>query len=137
MPTFREEKMAARRELHEALSEPVLYFATRQAARRVVPVRLHLTVGAQGELRNRGFADWSVPEAQIAFVPSSTQNPVVPASGAYVVTQYNGVCKIDTTEPSDGLRQMANVTVLDYPSAKALGWDTTKPWCGEKPPTTT
>jgi hypothetical protein len=137
MATFREEKMAARLDLHEALAEPVIYFATRQAARRVVPVRLHLQVGAQGELRNRGFADWSVPTPQIAFVPSSTPNPVVPANGAYVVTKYNGVCKIDTTEPFDGLRQMANVTVLDYPSAKQLGWDPTKPWCGEKPPTET
>lgn len=137
MSTFREDKMAARRDLHEALGEPVFYFATRQASRRVVTVRLHLSIGALGENRNRGFADWSTPTPQVAFIPSSDPKPVVPANGAYVVTKYNGVMRIDNVEPIDGLRQMANVSVLDYPTAKSLGWDPTKPWCGEKPPTTT
>lgn len=135
MTTFREDRMAARRDLHETMAEPVLYFATRQAARRVVPVRLHLKVGALGELRNQGFADWSEPKPKIIFLPSSTPNPVVPAKDAYVVTQYNGVFRIDTTEPFDGLTQTALVVQLDDPSAKSLRWDPTKPWCGEKPPT--
>lgn len=134
MQSFREEKMAARRDLHAELSEPVLYFATRQAARRVVPVRLHLKVGALGELRNRGFADWSEPVPKIVFLPSSTPNPVVPANNAYIVTKHNGVFQVSSTEPIDGLTQTAVVTQLDFTAAKSLRWDPTKPWCGETPP---
>ena len=128
--TFREEKARARQDLHETMAEPVFYFERRAAARKVVTVRLHLKFNALGDLRNGGFADWSEQTPKAIFLNAQIR----PVRDAYLVTKDLGVFRIDSTDPKDDITRKATIVELDTAAARQLGWDTDKPWSGEKPP---
>lgn len=129
--TFREEKYAARQDLHQALSEPAFYFERRAVARKTVTVRLHLHFNAMGDLRNGGFAEFSekTPEAVFWIVDGFT-----PVQNAFLVTKTEGVFQLGPTDPVDGPTRKAKLIALDHASAKKLGWDPSLVWCGEKGP---
>lgn len=115
------------------MAEPVLYFERRASARKVVTVRLHLRFEALGDLRNGGFGEWNQNTPKAVFLNSRIR----PLRDAYLVTKSLGVFRIDNTEPADDITRKAGIVQLEFAAAKALGWNTDLPWCGETPPSNT
>lgn len=127
--TFRDQKRQARRGLHAALAEPVLYLKSRTDAPVEVTCRLHISFEKLGDLANvrAGFADRQETTPRIVFL---NDQGVTPVNGAYVITRDMGAFKIDNTLPPHDITTEAEVTTVEAPNAAKYGWDLTAPWCG-------
>lgn len=128
MATFREQKRLARRQLHAAMAEPVLYLKTRTDAPVEVTCRLHLQFEQLGDLAGSraGFADRQAVTPKIIFMNSE----VLPVRDAYVITKDMGAYKLDNDLPPDDITTAVEVTEVSAASAAKYGWDLSAPWCG-------
>lgn len=128
MATFREQKRQARRQLHTALAEPVLYLKTRTDAPVGVTCRLHLSFEQLGDLAGSraGFGERQDVTPRIIFLNAQ----VLPVRDAYVITRDMGAYKLDNDLPPDDITTAVEVTVVLKESAAKYGWDLTAPWCG-------
>ena len=129
MMTFRDQKRAARRDLHRALAEPVLYLKTRTDAPVEVTVRLHLQFELIGDLANvrAGFGERREVTPSIIFL---NDQGVAPQRDAYVITRDMGAYYIDNVDEPDDITTKAFVAKTEPESAAKFGWDLTAPWCG-------
>jgi hypothetical protein len=114
MGVFRDQMRAGRAQLHEAMSEPALYFKPpyEEGVTEVleITVRIHDKWRALGDLKgtNFNYAEIEAIVPQIIFWRSE----VTPARG-YVVSVESGLAyRIDNVIPHDDLTQTANVVRL-------------------------
>lgn len=126
--TFRDQKRQARRQLHAALAEPVLYLETRTDAPVEVTCRLHLQFEQLGDLAGSraGFADRQAVTPKIIFMNSE----ITPRHDAYVITRDMGAYMLKNTLPPDDITTAAEVTEVSAASAAKYGWDLSALWCG-------
>lgn len=138
MPTFREMKHQAREQLHEALAEPVYYFADPSADAVIVTARLHLSFRALGALSGGGSQGYAAfeeitPKARFLIAELS------PSNDAIIVTKYNGAFVVEYVHPPDGLTvdaQIADMTkgnIVRY-GAERYNWQPGQIWCGMPEP---
>lgn len=129
MTTFRKQKRAARRDLHKALAEPVMFLETRTEAPVGVTVRLHLQFELLGDLANvrAGFGERREVTPAIIFL---NDQGVTPIRDAYVITEDMGAYYIDNVDEPDDITTKAFVSKVEEASAAKFGWDLTAPWCG-------
>lgn len=126
--TFREQKRQARRQLHAALAEPVLFLKSRTDAPVVVTVRLHVKFEQLGDLANvrAGFGDRQEVTPRIIFL----NDQVKPGNEGYVITEDMGAYKLDSDVPPDDITTAVAVSPVSPANAAKYGWDLTAPWCG-------
>lgn len=129
MMTFRKQKRAARRDIHNALAEPVLYLKTRTDAPVEATVRLHLEFELIGDLANvrAGFGERREVTPSIIFL---NDQGVAPARDGYVVTEDMGAYFVESVDEADDITTKAFVSKVEQASAAKFGWDLTAPWCG-------
>lgn len=129
MMTFREQKRAARRDLHKAMAEPVLYLKLRTDAPVEVTCRLHLQFEKLGDLANvrAGFADRQEVTPSVIFL---NKLGVIPARDAYIITKDMGAYFVSNTLPPDDITTKAEVSPVEKGTAAKFGWDLSAPWCG-------
>lgn len=129
MTTFRDQKRAARRDLHKGLAEPVLFLKTRTDAPVGVTVRLHLQFELLGDLANvrAGFGERREATPSIIFLNDQGQPPI---RDAYVVTRDMGAYYIDNVDEPDDITTKAFVAPVSKEQAAKLGWNLSAPWCG-------
>lgn len=132
MSTHREIKRRARLQLHERLSETVLYLSDREAQGVPITVRLHTSFGEAGDLlaTRVGFGERQELLPRIVFLNSQVR----PLRDAYVITKDMGAFKVDNDLPPDDITTMAEVSEVLRETATRYGWDVTLPWCGLPPP---
>ena len=128
MGTFRDQKRQARRQLHTALAEPVLFLKTRTDAPVGVTCRLHLQFEKLGDLAGSraGFGDRQETTPKIIFMNSQ----IKPERDAYVITRDMGAWKLDNDLPPDDITTAVEVTEVSAANAAKYGWDLSAPWCG-------
>lgn len=128
MATFRDQKRQARRQLHSALAEPVLYLKTRTDAPVGVTCRLHLSFEQLGDLAGSraGFGERQDVTPRIIFLNAQ----IKPEHEAYVITRDMGAYRIANTVPPDDITTAVEVTEVLKESAAKYGWDLTALWCG-------
>lgn len=126
MQTFRDQKRAARRTLHDTLAEPVLYISAKGATPVLVTARVHLNFDAVGEIRRAGFAEGVELTPSAIFMASE----VVPVRLTVFVTESLGAFLIDQTDPPDDIS--VKVRIARLPAAKYADWGLLlgEPWCG-------
>lgn len=129
MMTFREQKRAARRDLHRAMAEPVLYLKSRTDAPVGVTVRLHLQFELIGDLENvrAGFGERREVTPSIVFL---NDQGVEPRRDGYVVTKDMGVYVVDNVAEPNDITTEAYVIKVEPATAAKHGWDVKAPWCG-------
>jgi len=129
MMTFRDQKRAARRDLHQAMAEPVWYLKSRTDAPVKVTVRLHLQFELIGDLENvrAGFGERREVTPSIIFL---NDQGVAPERDGYVITRDMGAYYIDNVAEPDDITTKAFVAKVEPGSAAKFGWDLTAPWCG-------
>lgn len=132
MTTFREQKRQARRQLHEALSEPALYLPERTGDPIEVTVRLHLNFSLLGDLlaTRVGFGDAHEMTPRIVFWNSE----VAPTRDAHVITKDMGAFFIDNVQDPDDVTTTAFVSKVFPETARRYGWDPDLPFMGLEPP---
>lgn len=128
MATFRELKRRARRQLHETLSEPALYFSRREDTPQAVTVRLHLNFSLLGDLlaTRVGFGDVQEMTPRIVFMLADGR----PARDGYVVTEDMGAFYIDNVQDPDDITMTAMVSQVLPETAVRYGWNPALPWMG-------
>lgn len=128
MRNFREQKRAARQQLHTALSETALYLPEREGVHRSVTVRLHLNFSLLGDLlaTRVGFGDVQEMTPRIVFLLAEGR----PQRDAYVVTKDMGAYYIDNVQDPDDLTMTAMVSQVLPETALRFGWDVSLPWMG-------
>lgn len=133
MATFREQKRAARRDIHRALAEPVLFLGKRTEAPVKATVRLHLQFELIGDLANvrAGFGERQEVTPAIIFMNDEGHDP---KRDAYVVTKDMGAYYIDNVAEPDDITTKAFVSPVSRESATKFGWDLNALWCGFPPP---
>lgn len=133
MATFRDQKRQARRQLHAALAEPVLYLNSRTDAPVEVTCRLHLSFEQLGDLHGSraGFGERQEVTPSIIFL---NDQGVTPVRDGYVITRDMGAYFIANTLSPDDITTKVEVSVVEKPSAEKYGWDLSAPWCGFQPP---
>lgn len=134
MMTFRDQKRAARRGLHNALAEPVLFLKTRTEAPVEVTVRLHLQFELLGDLENvrAGFGERREVAPRIVFLNEQGHLPI---RDAYVITRDMGAYYIDNVDEPNDITTLAFVMKVLPTEAASYGWDLSAPWCGFPAPT--
>lgn len=131
MATWREQKRAARRVLHETLAQPVLYIPFKGAEAVLVTARVHLSFDALGELRRSGFAEGVELTPQAIFLASEIE----PVRLSVFVTEDLGAFVIDQTDPADDIT--VKVRIARLPAGKYADWGLTfgASWSGLPAPT--
>ena len=119
MNPFREMKRQARRQLHEHLSDPVLYLAGPAAVPVGCTVRLHLKFDEVGELLRGGFSERQELSPRIIFLGAQIE----PARNAHIITKDMGAYRIDNTLPPDDITIAAEVVKLSRSQIISLGWN--------------
>lgn len=128
MATFREQKRQARQQLHQALSEPALYFPERTGDPIAVTVRLHLNFGLLGDLlaTRVGYAEAQEMTPRIIFWNSQ----VAPERDAYVITKDMGAFRVDNSQEPDDVTTTAFVYQVLPETVLRFGWNPDLPWLG-------
>lgn len=128
MGTFREEKRAARQQLHTALAEPALYLASLTDEPVEVTVRLHLNFTALGDLlaTRVGFGERQEMAPRIIFMNAQ----IDPKRDARVITKDMGAFYIDNALEPDDITTSVEVAPILKETAARYGWDVSLPWCG-------
>ncbi|ASD51927.1 hypothetical protein JT318_gp42 [Pseudomonas phage PspYZU01] len=126
--SFRELKRSARRQLHTALADTVLYLPERGATAVTITARIHDKFSDSGDIEGGQYAERHEITPRIRFVDFQ------PKQGAVVVTQDMGAYLLGPTYPSHDISVDADVERLTASKAKMEGLDITLPWCGLAPP---
>lgn len=131
MSTFREQKRVARRSIHSALSEPVLYVPFKEGEPVTLTARLHLSFEALGELRRSGFAEAAELTPKAIFLEPSAAI----GRAAIIVTESMGAFQIEQVDPPNDITVTASISRL--PASQYLSWGLTagQPWSGLPAPT--
>lgn len=129
MSTFREQKRAARRQVHEVMAEPVLYLesaATKDPV--VVTCRLHINFTELGDLLGvrAGFAERQETTPRVIFM----NDQVVPVSNAIIITKDMGAFRINNDLPPDDITTTAEVTEVMEREVVRYGWNPKALWLG-------
>lgn len=134
MTTFRDQKRQARQQLHQALSEPALYFPERTGDPIEVTVRLHLRFSLLGDLlaTRVGFGDAHEMTPRIIFWNAEVR----PTRDAYVITKDMGAFLIDTVQDPDDVTTTAYVSQVLPETARRYDWDPDALWLGFAAPGT-
>lgn len=132
MVTFREQKRQARQQLHQALSEPALYFPERTGDPIAVTVRLHLSFGLLGDLlaTRVGYAEAQEMTPRIVFWNAE----VTPARDGIVVTKDMGAFHVENVQPPDDVTTTGFVYKILPDTVRRYGWNPDLPWMGLEPP---
>jgi len=126
MLSTRDMKRRARVQLHERMSDPVIYIETPASEHVGVLARLHLSFKEIGELLRGGFADRAEMTPSIVFM---RQQAHVVRQGV-VVTCDMGAYRIDQVYPPDDITVTAEVIKLTDSQVVANGWDLNAPYYG-------
>lgn len=110
MTSFRDIKRKMRRDVHDRMLVPALYYATPTATPRPVTVRLHTKFGAAiGTLPNNQGAQMVEYEPKILFLTAEVARPRV---GAIVSVEVGEAYRVEATDPSDDITITAKVSRL-------------------------
>lgn len=133
MATFREMKRDIRRQLHEHMSDVVLYLAERTADPIPVKVRIHDMFTDEGSIggRDTGWAERKEITPKARFLGTA------PKKGGLVVTKDMGAWAIERTYPAHDITIDVELTKLSPGQATTEGLDLLLPWCGLPAPTVT
>ncbi|QGH44995.1 hypothetical protein [Bacteriophage Phobos] len=126
--SFRELKRTARRQLHTALADTVLYLPERGATPVTITARIHDKFSNAGDIEGGQYAERHEVIPRIRFVDFQ------PKQGAVVVTEDMGAYLIGPTYPPHDISVDADVELMTASKAKMEGLDTKLPWCGLPPP---
>jgi len=115
MSSLRDIKTRARRDLHQTMSIPANYYASRGAAAVPVTVRLHTKFDRLGELRGIPAAERSEVIPKAIFLRSE----ITPVRNAFLVVDaeqsFSGEregYRLAVIEEPDGITQTANLTPM-------------------------
>lgn len=128
---FRDVKRKARRELHDALSDPVWYMAASGATPVATKARLHLNSSEIGELLRGGFADRQELSPRMIFWREDVQ----PVRDALVVTRDMGAFFVDHDHAPDDVTVIAEVIKMSTSQVIEQGLDPNSDWLGLPDPT--
>lgn len=132
MRSFREMKRHARRQLHEHMSEQVLYLLDSKSDPVSCTVRLHLKFDELGELLRGGFAERQEITPRIVFMAEQVR----PVRGGIVVTQDMGAWRVDNDLPPDDITITAEVIRLTKSQITGFGWNPDADYLGIPAPET-
>ncbi len=124
MTGIRDIKRAARSQLHEHMSEGVLY-VPKDGDPFPVTARLHTSYSALGELA-KGFAERYELEPRAIFLAAE----VSPGYGDFIVTQDLGAFVVEAVHPPDDITVKVELARLTSGQIVSQGWDPNADWLG-------
>lgn len=126
MNEFRDMKRQARRTLHEAMSDTVLYVPERGADPVTTTARIHDAFNDEGKL-DGGGSGWA---ERAEITPKARFVDFTPKKDALIVTKDFGIWSIERTWPAHDISIDCDLIKLTPGQVTIEGLDASLPWGG-------